>query len=291
MEYSGRYICVGLNPCFDVTLTLRELDDDKVNRVVNERCEAAGVALNVARALRNLRVSAQVCGFAGADNMQHYMADVRREGIGASFIRIPGAIRENLTLLTEGKTIKINRAGPTVPAEAIAEMRGYLNTVALPGDTVIFGGAPAAGMKVEEYASLMELAGSLGLRVVIDTDVLKAEHLMRIKPWLIAPNIHELEYIVSRKLETEAERLEACRELIRGGVENVLLTLGSEGLLAVRVADHVRVHAKKVEVTNTVGAGDNALAGFICSLLEGQSLEDSAVFAARLAESVISRPM
>ena len=222
--------------------------------------------------------------------MRRYMDDLRREGIGCSFIKIPGAIRENLTILTEGKTIKINRAGPPCTPEAIAEMRGYLNTVAKPGDTVIFGGAPSAGMNVETYASLMQLAGSLGMRVVIDTDVLKAEHLMRIKPWLIAPNIHELEYIMSRRLTTEEERLQACRELIRGGVENVLLTLGSEGLLAVSPLDHVRIHAQQVEVTNTVGAGDNALAGFICSYLEGQSLEQSALFAARLAESVISRP-
>ena len=197
MNYSGRYICIGLNPCFDVTLTLLGLDDDKVNRVVSERREAAGVALNVARALRNLRVSAVVCGFAGESDLQEYMADIRRQGIGCSFVKIPGGIRENLTLLCEGRTIKINRSGPACTAEAVAEMRGYLNTVAQPGDTVIFGGAPAAGMSVEEYASLMELAGSLGMRVVIDTDVLKAEHLYRIRPWLIAPNIHELEYILS----------------------------------------------------------------------------------------------
>ena len=76
---------------------------------------------------------------------------------------------------------------------------------------------------------------------------------------------------------------------MRGGVENVLLTLGEEGLMAVSATAAVKVPAEKITVENTVGAGDSALAGFICCMCEGQFLSESARFAARFAESVIKK--
>ena len=207
MYFSGKAVCIGVNPCFDVTLRLKELDDDKVNRVQSESRQAAGVAVNIARRLRSLRIQATVCGIAGQDNLRAFTDELVSEGIRSDFIKIPGAIRENLTILCGGKTYKINRSGPLCTSEALAELRGYLNTVVSQEDVVIFGGAPASGMTVAEYASLMRLAGSLGMRVVVDTDVLKADHLFAIKPFIAAPNIHELEYIMGRKLPKYEDRL------------------------------------------------------------------------------------
>lgn len=288
MAYFGKFVCVGLNPCFDVTLSLRQLDEDKVNRVADETRHAAGVALNVAAALHRLRLPCCVAGIAGQDNLQAYISELSAMGIPAHFIKTEGAIRENLTLLYQGKTVKINRPGPECTPVALSEFRGYLNRIAAPGDTVVFGGRCAQGMTPESYASVIELAANLGMRVVIDTDVLVADHLFKIRPWLIKPNRHELEMICSRELRTEDELLSACNELVAGGVETVLLTMGGDGLMAVRRGEHVRVKANSIKVKNTVGAGDNALAGFLCADADGASLYGCAQFAAQLAESALT---
>ena len=128
MKYLGKFICIGLNPSFDLTLSVDELSDDAVNRATSEYREAAGVATNIARDLTRLRLPASVVGIAGENNLREYMGELCRENIPSHFIKVPGNIRENITLLVgerDVKTIKINRAGPKCTASALAELRGY----------------------------------------------------------------------------------------------------------------------------------------------------------------------
>ena len=51
---NSTFICVGVSPCFDITLVLDALEPDHVSRVSDELREAAGVAVNVARELKRL---------------------------------------------------------------------------------------------------------------------------------------------------------------------------------------------------------------------------------------------
>ena len=292
MKYLGKFICIGLNPSFDLTLSVDELSDDAVNRATSEYREAAGVATNIARDLTRLRLPASVVGIAGENNLREYMGELCRENIPSHFIKVPGNIRENITLLVgerDVKTIKINRAGPKCTASALAELRGYFNTVASEGDTVIFGGSCPPGSTPEAYASLMEYVSTLGMRVVVDTDVLRADHYFRIKPWLIKPNEHELEKICSTKFENDDDMIAACKSLVTGGVDVVLLTRGDKGLISVTRNQVVRVPAKPVKGRiNTVGAGDAALSGYLCADADGRNQYECSQFAAAFAASVIS---
>lgn len=293
MEYNGKFICIGLNPSFDLTISVDELSDDFVNRAVSEYREAAGVATNIARNLHRLQLTATVAGIAGENNLREYMTELCRENIPCSFIKVPGSIRENITLLVGkgagAKTIKINRAGPTCTAAALAELRGYFSQIASPDDTVIFGGSCPPGISTEAYASLMEYVSAMGMRVVVDTDVLHADHYFRIKPWLIKPNEFELERICSTKFENEDEMIAACKRLIIGGVDTVLLTRGEKGLISVTRHQVVRIPPAPVKGRiNTVGAGDAALSGYLCADAEGRNQYECSQFAAAFAASVIS---
>ncbi|MCL2486080.1 MAG: PfkB family carbohydrate kinase, partial [Oscillospiraceae bacterium] len=181
-----------------------------------------------------------------------------------------------------------NRAGPDVPRHALDEMRGELGKRIEEGDTVVFGGRMAAGMTAEQYADMMILAGNLGGRVVVDTDSLALHHVIRIRPWLIKPNHHELQTLIGREMREDSELLAGCRALTDSGIENVLLTIGSRGLMAVTRKSAVRVPPRPVVVRNTVGAGDSALAGFLRMEHDGESLYLCAQFAARMAEQAIA---
>ena len=288
-----KYICVGLSPCFDLTMEIDELHDDKVNRTKSETRHPAGVSLNIATALKNLQLPAQLIGIAGQDNLREYQLEMQARGIPGYLIGVPGRIRENITLLISegafgGKTIKINRNGPPVPGCAVDEIRGELGKRIEDGDVVIFGGKMAAGMTSEQYADMMILAGNLGGRVVVDTDSLSLHHIMHIRPWLLKPNHHELQALIGREMADDSELLAGCRALTDSGIENVLLTIGSRGLMAVTRKSAVRVPARKVTVKNTVGAGDSALAGFLRMAHDGESLYLCAQFAARMAEQTIT---
>lgn len=76
----------------------------------------------------------------------------------------------------------------------------------------------------------MKNAGAL---VAVDTDLFTLEQYRRISPWLIKPNIHELRHVVEVPGTTITDVVSAARRLADAGVENVLVSLGGNGLVCV----------------------------------------------------------
>ena len=69
---------------------------------------------------------------------------------------------------------------------------------------------------------------------------------------------------------------EYCRFVIDGGVRNVILSMGSKGVLVAMGNGQCRYikvdELKPTEIINTNGAGDNLCGSTICGLLEGKEL-------------------
>lgn len=63
------------------------------------------------------------------------------------------------------------------------------------------------------------------------------------------------------------------------GVKNVVLKLGSDGCFVKNSGDRFYMDPYPVRTVDTTGCGDNFCGGFICGILSGMSLQDSARFA------------
>jgi sugar/nucleoside kinase (ribokinase family) len=82
----------------------------------------------------------------------------------------------------------------------------------------------------------------------------------------------------ARRIARVAEAEEAARVLGRRG-PTVVVKLGSDGAIAYRNGEVVRVAAPRVQVVDTIGAGDSFDAGFISGCLRGHSLVQSLTLA------------
>jgi len=277
---NSTFICVGVSPCFDITLVLDALEPDRVSRVSDEMREAAGVAVNVARELKRLGKRAVVTGLLNEDGSDEYCDALDSEHIENDFVHIPGRVRINITMLVGNDTYKVNRRS-VCPADSAGRLRMKLLDWAGSRSIVVFGGATPEGMSPEQYTQLMCSARDAGAKVAVDTDVLTREQIVEIKPWLYKPNASELAALCGLADDPDQETLiEAARQLANEGVGIVLLTFGSKGLFAVTAEETAFAEAIPVECRNTVGAGDCALAGFIAAFDNGCSLADCAKSAA-----------
>jgi fructokinase len=68
------------------------------------------------------------------------------------------------------------------------------------------------------------------------------------------------------------------------GPETVVLTMGAKGALVSDGGPPVHIPARPVKAEDATGAGDSYWAGFLVALLDGQSLERSALFAREIVE-------
>jgi fructose-1-phosphate kinase PfkB-like protein len=104
---------------------------------------------------------------------------------------------------------------------------------------------------------------------VLDSNSFSLQDLAELGPWLIKPNEYEIEALLGRGIRTEEAVLAAAREIHAQGVENVLISLGEQGLAYAGEDLCCRISVPKITPLSTIAAGDSVLAGYIYGYLQG----------------------
>lgn len=261
-------ICITLNPSIDVTLWTDGLHYDKTNRIVYETRGVGGKGINVSRVAHSFGMQTLCLSVAGKDNCSEFAGYLNQENLKYELIKIDGAVRENLTVRRDEQTIKLNRKGPELSAMMINALMELIKCRVSAGDIVVFAGSLPVGFPKEYYIELILAVKNIGALVAIDSDILNIDDYKKISPWLIKPNIHELRNIVSVKGDSVNDIADSAHILCRGGVQNVLVSLGGSGMVFVSNKKRIRAVVPKIDVKSTVGSGDSSLAGFIIGYIK-----------------------
>ena len=88
-------------------------------------------------------------------------------------------------------------------------------------------------------------------------------------------------------LADPAAQLDAVRRLHASGVEEAILSLGGEGVLWIGRRGEWRATPPRVEVRNTVGAGDTLLAALLHGVIADQSPQEALRQATALAAEAV----
>lgn len=264
-------VSITLNPSIDVTLWADGMDPDKANRVERETREVGGKGINVSRVVHSFGLQTLCLSVAGEDNCEEFAQYLEKESLRYEFIKIAGAVRENLTLRWDGQTIKLNRRGPALSAMMIGALMALIRSWVRPGDIVVFAGSLPEHVSVDDYVELILAVKSAGVLIAVDSDELSLENYRRIAPWLIKPNIHELRHISPLKGDSIDDVVDSARTVNTAGAENVLVSLGGHGMVYVSKEATIRAEVPAVEVKSTVGAGDSSLAGYLVGFMKGMA--------------------
>lgn len=89
----------------------------------------------------------------------------------------------------------------------------------------------------------------------------------------VSPEWHKLAVAFASAGEDAAVAKTLVLEMLEGGAETAVATLGSEGALAGHGAQRWSAIPEPVSVVDTTGAGDAFMAGFIAATLDGKTIE------------------
>ena len=168
--------------------------------------------------------------------------------------------------------------------DAIADAYG-------PETTWVVGcGSLPRGIPGDIYATLVRRIHERGGRVAIDASGAPMAAAVPAGPDLIKPNRVELGELMGRDLGTLGEVVDAARELISGGVGEVLVSLGKDGAVLV-TADANPLAAAVVErPVSTVAAGDCTLAGYLLARERGLDAADALAQAVAFGSAAVALP-
>lgn len=269
-----RIITLSLNPSIDITLWTQRMQVGQDNEVEEESFEAAGKAVNVARALHNYGLQPFNIILAGVHNAHRFEAGLHQEGLGYRLIEVDGYTRENLSIVQEdGSVTRFIRQGFSVSFETLETVEAILAQEVSPGTLVVLSGRLPRGITPRLLRRLCSGISAQGGKVALDTSSLSQEDLVEIKPWAIKPNRQELAGYAGRPLETVEEMVAYGNSLLELGVEHCLISLDKEGVLYLGPDKVLQVQVPEVDVVSAVGAGDSCFAGFIAGMYQGLPLD------------------
>lgn len=267
---------VTLNPAIDKTITVEQFRLNAVNRVLRVYEDIGGKGINVSKVLHHLNNRTVACGFIGEANYGLVQPHIKRLGLSTDFVFVDALTRINTKIIDPiaKSTTDINETGFSVSQVQIEQLKIMLQAYAKQSKFMVFSGSICKGIDLKAYQSLIEAVHPTPWVLDADRDVLRAG--LALQPYLIKPNIHELEDLLQIRLKNHDEIVREVRRLIQGyKIHYCLVSMGEQGSILITQDLAYYAKALDIELVTTVGAGDAMLAGFLSCITKGCSDEEA----------------
>ena len=183
---------VTLNPCLDYIMKTENLMLGETNRSGAQEIYPGGKGINVSIVLKNLGVDTKALGFVAGFTGEEIVKMVEKTGVKSDFITLAdGVSRINVKIKDKTET-EINASGPVVAEQDFEKLLKKLDALKDDDILVLTGNVPK-GMDDTAYARIMEKCRNA--TTVVDACGNLLKNTLEYKPFLIKPNITELEEI------------------------------------------------------------------------------------------------
>lgn len=267
-----------VNPAIDLTLEVSSLLVEDVNRVKSYYEEIGGKGINVSRVLRELgNGGLETIAVLGGKRGEKFGQMARLRNLRILPVPIIRETRINITVYDQAsrRTTKLNQQGPEITARETRQLWETCLKSASRSRYFVMAGSLLPGMKSDWYAKLLQAVKQKGLAAVIDADGNVLKETLAAKPFLIKPNRFEAERVLGRKMTSEKALWQAAEKLKALGAQNVIISLGGEGVLFDGDQGKYRGYSIPVKTRSTIGAGDSFLAGFVHEMARGGSVKEA----------------
>ena len=267
-------ITVTLNAAIDKTLVCNGLELGSITRAQEALAVAGGKGINVARTIHRLKGEAIATGLVGDATGSNIRKLLAEEGIRHRFTEIADNSRVCLALTDEQKEMvtEVHEPAPVVAKEEWARFQRLLGDLAPEASFITFNGSLPRGLEPSAYAELMGWCRRYNpdCKLVLDTSGAALRAGIKARPYMIKPNESEIRDLCGNHLAGVGDYVPAVRKLMAEGIELVLLSLGSAGLVFGYQAVVYQTEPITVtDVKSTVGCGDALVGGVVRKLEEG----------------------
>lgn len=266
------------NPSIDIAATTERVTVEHKLRCESVQRDPGGGGLNVARVLTRFGYRCQAlypAGGALGGLLQRLLAD---HGVSSLVIPVQSETRESFTVVERcsGREYRFVLPGSPLHEPEWQACLDAVRTVEPVPAWVVASGSLPAGMPVDFYARVAEIARARGARIAVDASGPALAAALEVGVNLAKPNLRELRELTGHRLEHEHEWVQTLRSLIQAGkAHTIALSAGPHGALAVSADECLRAAAIPVQVASSVGAGDSFLSGLVMKLADGSDLENA----------------
>lgn len=278
-------ICIGA-ALIDEIFSSKESILEGTSNPSNYTRSIGGVARNIAALLSQLEHQVELIAHFGNDAEGHWLMDAcRASGIGLSYAvrneqasgRFMAMLHPNGELFTAASYSNLETV---ITPACLAGKADFLKTASL----LLID----CNLSTESITWLVEFAKQHKIPIIIEpVSVSKAKRLQTID-WqdvlLFTPNTDELKALCEQDdLDT------SIQQLLGAGLQYLWLRSGKAGSILHSKSGNIHLHAPNVNVVDTTGAGDAALAGWIHGWLKHCTASDCLKYGHTLAAIMLQQ--
>ncbi|MGL5478443.1 MAG: 1-phosphofructokinase [Clostridium sp.] len=262
-----------LNPSIDYIVDVDNLTLGLVNRTKTDLKFPGGKGINVSTVLANLGTENIALGYLGGFTGKFIEDTLKIRNIKTDFIKVKEDSRINVKIKSNKET-EINGEGPSISKEELDSLMKKLGELK-DGDILVLAGSIQKSLPSDLYLKIQEKVVTKGVKVVVDTSGKALLEAIKLKPFLIKPNNHEIEEVFDVKINSEDELIEYGKKLVSLGAQNVIISMAKDGAILISKDGIYKGNAPKGEVKNSVGAGDSLVGGFLSKFNETGDIKES----------------
>src|SRR5690242_5214191 len=275
-------LCIGTTPAAQRVMVFGKLEHDEVNRARATFDGAAGKSINVAKVLATLGARAFATGFVGGSRGRELLELVRAKGIETEFVEVSTPTRQCVSVLEEsGRAVTelVEESRPVAAAD-YASLKEIVRNRLPHCDAVIMSGSLTPGGPEDFYKEITLLANEGQKLCVVDAQGRPLTEALGAQPGLVKPNRRELAATVRRQLKTDAEVIEAMKEIRKLGAIRVVVTAGKLPAFALAGDQLWRITSPDIAAVNPIGSGDAFTAALVWRLVQKDDLGEACRWAA-----------
>lgn len=267
---------ITLNPALDYSLETSKFDLGKLNLSEKAYFLGGGKGINVSKVLKNFNVESTAIGFLGGFTGNFIKEELKEKNIKEDFVEVLGNTRVNIKIKTGEVETELAGLSPEINENHVLALKEKLGNIQ-DGDILVLSGSVPKSLKTTIYKELVEGLDK-NIKVILDTRGEAFVETLKVKPFLVKPNHHELEEFCGKELHSLEEIVEGARTIQKLGVQNVIVSMGKDGSILLTEDSVYKGNVPKGTLKNSVGAGDSMVAGLVSKLAQGESLLEAYKF-------------
>ena len=275
------------NTCIDYTLKIADFQLNETIRASATAWGMGGKATDVSWTLGKLGVPTRALGFAAGQNGVRMEKMLRARGVETDFVWAGGETRLNVVIVTSDGQSTITSSSLEVSPEHVSDFATRYQKALEGASCVVMGGSLPSGLPLEFYSEAIAQAQAQDVPVIFDSSGPSLLTGTKSRPEVIKPNLTELGELLGYVPISQQEVHEAARKLHDEYGSNVIITLGSDGAIAVFDEGSYFIHPLSVPVVSVAGACDGVLAGMALAYLRKESFEYGLTHGFALAGAIL----
>lgn len=266
---------ITFNPALDYIVKVQDLKLGLVNRTAEENIYAGGKGINVSIVLNNLGVDNVALGYIAGFTGKEIERQVHEFGCKTDFIELKNGLSRINVKVKSNEESEINGSGPDIHKEDLDKLYEKLDKLKK-DDVLVLAGSIPNTLPKDIYENIMKYLEGRGIKFIVDTTGELLMNVVKLKPFLIKPNHHELAELFNVELKSKDDIVIYAKKLIELGAQNVVISMAGDGAILVDSNMNVTMSdVPKGTLRNSVGAGDSMVAGFIAGYLKNNNLVEA----------------